>query len=330
LFRKNLFVHCLSYTASRKAIDTLVPAVSIIMNVRNGALFLREALDSVLAQSFQDWELIAWDDRSTDNSSRITAEYLDPRIRYFLSPQDTPLGEARNGAIRQAKGQWLAFLDQDDVWLPGKLQQQMALADDYVGIVYGRAIQFYPSGEERDYDYAHEFQPLPEGDIFTQLFVDGCFIAMSSAVLRRSAVEEIGPIPETIQTVPDYYIYVAVARRYPARAVQGAVCRYRMHAGSMSQSKRYRLYQEPLLIVNQWAEQLDPRIVVYRRMTYSTGLALEEMRSLKTARIGLVRLLTDGSIFWLMSRPFVRAWRAVRRKVCRPYWLGRDFTSDRD
>jgi len=306
-----------------------MPRVSIIMNVRNGASFLREALDSVMAQTFQDWELIVWDDRSTDESTKIVAEYPDPRIRYFLSPEETPLGEARNSAIRQAKGQWLAFLDQDDIWLPRKLQQQMALADDRAGIIYGRTIQFYLSGEERDYDYAHEFRPLPEGDIFTQLFADACFIAMSSAVLRRSAVEAVGPIPDTIQSVPDYYLYVAVARRHPARAVQEAVCRYRMHGGSMSRTNRQKLHEEPLLIIDQWAEQLDPRIAAYRRMTYSTALALEEMRSLKTARAGLARMLTDGSVIWLMSRPFVRVWRAVRRKLRRPYWLGTELASGR-
>ncbi len=182
-----------------------------------------------MAQTFKDWELVVWDDCSTDDSPRIVSGYQDQRIRYFLSPEDTPLGEARNNAIRQAKGEWLAFLDQDDVWLSQKLQQQMALADDHTGIIYGRAIQFYPNGRERDYDYAHEFQLLPEGDIFTQLFTHGCFIAMSSAVMRRSAVEEVGPIPDTIQTVPDYYLYVAVARRYTARAIQEPVCRYRMH-----------------------------------------------------------------------------------------------------
>jgi glycosyltransferase involved in cell wall biosynthesis len=307
-----------------------MPQVSVIMNVRNGAAFLREALDSVLAQTFRDWELIVWDDRSTDDSAKIVAEYHDQRIRYYLSPADTPLGEARNNAMRLAKGEWLAFLDQDDIWLPRKLQQQMALADERTGIIYGRAIQFYPSGKERDYDYAHEFQPLPEGDIFSRLFTDACFIAMSSAMLRRDAVEEVGPIPDAIQTVPDYYLYVAVARRYPARAVQGAVCRYRMHPGSMSQSNRQRLHQEPLLIVDQWADCLDPRVVAYRRMTYSTALALEEMRSLKTAGPGLVRMLTDGSVIWLMSRPLVRAWRGVRRRLRRPYWLGTDFTSDPD
>ena len=94
--------------------------------------------------------------------------------------------------------------------------------------------------------------------------------------------------------VPDYYLYVAVAREYPARAVQEIVCRYRMHAGSMSRSTRSRLYEESLLIIDRWATQLDPRVAEYRRMTYSTGLALEEMRSLGTARIGLVRMLKQG------------------------------------
>ncbi len=303
--------------------------VSVIMNVRNGGSFLREALNSVLAQTFQDWEIILWDDCSTDDSSRIVCEYHDPRIRYFLAPEETPLGKARDNAMREAKGEWLAFLDQDDVWLPRKLQQQMALADDRTGLIYGRAIQFFPDGEERDYDYAHEFRPLPEGDIFAQLFSEACFIAMSSVVIRRSAVEEIGPIPEAIQTVPDYYLYVAVAHRRPVRVVQEAVCRYRMHAGSMSQSNRSKLFEEPQLIINQWASCLDPNIVAYRRMTYSTGLALEEMRSPGSLVRGFIRLVTQGSVTWLMSRPFVHAWRIVQRKFRHPYWR-REFTSGPD
>src|SRR5271165_3089230 len=105
-----------------------MPLVSIIMNVRNGASTLREALDSVLAQTFTDWELIVWDDRSTDESGKIAAQYSDPRICYFLSPEETSLGKARDTAIHQARGKWLAFLDQDDLWMPRKLEMQMALA----------------------------------------------------------------------------------------------------------------------------------------------------------------------------------------------------------
>lgn len=300
-----------------------MPPVSIILNIRNGAAFLGEALDSVMVQTFSDWELIAWDDRSSDDSAKIVAGYRDSRIRYFLSPDETSLGRARDSAIRQANGEWLAFLDQDDVWLPRKLEKQMALAADRVGIIYGRAVMFDSRrGNLRDYDYTHEFQPLPEGDIFAQLFSHACFIAMSSAVLRRAAVDEVGGIPESIQLVPDYYLYTAVGRRWQARAVQEVVCRYRVHPGSMTASRelRLRLHSEPLQIVNQWEAELDSRIAAYRRMTYSTALALEEMRGLRTATAGLKRLLTDGSLRWLISRPFVQAWRRLHRRLRRPHW----------
>ena len=215
-----------------------MPLVSIIMNIRNGAAFLREAMDSVVAQTFGDWELIMWDDCSTDDSAAIVAEYEDPRVRYFLSPEETPLGKARDNAIRQATGEWLAFLDQDDLWTPAKLEKQMALSDAAAGIIYGRAVLFWPGGRKRDYDQAHEFSRLPEGDIFSELFRSACFIAMSSAVLRRSAVEEIGGIPEYIEMAPDYYLYIAIARRYPARAVQEVVCWYRMHGGNLWRQSR--------------------------------------------------------------------------------------------
>ena len=174
-----------------------MPQISVIVNLRNGAATLREALDSALAQSFSDWELLVWDDCSTDDSAAIVAQYRDPRIRYLRSPDDTPLGKARQNAIAHARGEWLAFLDQDDIWLPRKLELQLALTAADVGMVYGRTVLFHAGDRNlRDYDYAHEFTPLPEGNIFPALFRDACFIAMSSALLRRTAVVECGGIPE--------------------------------------------------------------------------------------------------------------------------------------
>jgi glycosyltransferase involved in cell wall biosynthesis len=297
-----------------------MPAVSVIVNIRNGSAYLREALDCVLAQTFADWELIAWDDCSTDDSARIVAEYKDPRIRYFLSPQETRLGPARANAIRQAKGEWLAFLDQDDLWTTTKLEKQMALASESVGIIYGRSVLFWPGGRKREYDQAHEFTPLPEGDIFAELFRSACFIAMSSAVLRRSAVEEAGGIPEWVELTPDYWLYVVIARRYPARAVQEVVCWYRMHGSNMSLENRRKIHQESLRMIDQWAGCLDPRLAAYRRKTHATSLALEEMRNAASAGSGIRRLFHAGSLTWLASRPFVHVWRRMRRTVWRPMW----------
>lgn len=290
------------------------------MNIRNGAAYLREAIDSVVAQTYSDWELIAWDDCSTDNSPAIIAAYHDSRIKYFRAAEPVSLGTARDRAIREAHGKWLAFLDQDDIWLPHKLEKQLLLAASEVGIIYGRTVVFYPDGRRRDYDVAHEFLPLPEGDVFNLLFARACFIAMSSVMLTRRAIEEIGGIPDTVNLVPDYYLYTAIARSYRARAVQEVVCLYRMHATNLSQERDPRLYMEPLTVVNQWAHCLPAELVSYRRKSYASVLALNELRHHHSFLTGLKRLLAQGSLLWLVQRPFVHFFRAFRRKIQCPYW----------
>src|SRR4030067_1280023 len=100
------------------------PLVSVIMNCYNSEKYLREAIDSVLAQTYQNWEIIFWDNQSTDKSAAIFKSYADPRFCYFLAPEHTTLGQARNLAVEQAHGAWVAFLDCGDILFPRKLAQQ--------------------------------------------------------------------------------------------------------------------------------------------------------------------------------------------------------------
>ena len=114
------------------------PLVSIIMNCYNGEAYLDEALNSVVNQTYKNWELIFWDNCSTDNSSKIFKKFEDKRFKYFLSKKHTVLYEARNLAIEKISGEFIAFLDTDDIWLTDKLEKQIPLfADHYVGLVYG-------------------------------------------------------------------------------------------------------------------------------------------------------------------------------------------------
>lgn len=298
-----------------------MPAVTIIMNVHNGAATLRATLESALAQTFAEWELIVWDDCSTDDSARIVADFNDPRVRYLLSPEATQLGQARDAAIRQAQGEWLAFLDQDDLWLPHKLELQHKLASDpEVGLIYGRTLCFFPNGGQRDYDQFHEFTPLPEGNIVAELLGKGCFVAMSSALLRRSAVSQFGGIPAHIRITPDYFLYLAICSRYSVRAVQQVVCRYRMHPGSMTRVYRRESFEETLRLVDDWRTHLAPAAFTRRRARISTALALEDLRRHGTHLRGLRRLIEDGSLIWLAGRPFVHLWRWIRRRLWHPYW----------
>ena len=98
------------------------PLVSVIINCYNGEEFLRETIDSVINQTYSNWELIFWDNQSTDSTAEIIKSYQDDRIRYFYAPNHTPLGEARNLAMKQVGGKYLAFLDSDDIWYPDFLK----------------------------------------------------------------------------------------------------------------------------------------------------------------------------------------------------------------
>ena len=297
-----------------------MPEVSVIMNVRNGAATLREAIDSVLAQSFADWELVVWDDASTDGTPAIVSDYRNSRIRYLRGDRSAGLGRARDAAIRAATGTWLAFLDQDDLWLPEKLASQLSLAGPETGLVYGRTVAFSGARWERDYDHRHEFADLPEGDIFETLFADSCFVSMSSAMLRRSLVNALGAIPDEIETCPDYWLFLAVTASNPARAVQTVVCRYRVHSGSMSRQRARRVDEEMLWLLDQWQWRLPADLVAWRRRVLNTLLAVEDLRRPGHRWSGLARLWREGSLPYLLSRPAARAWRSVRRTVATPRW----------
>lgn len=99
--------------------------VSVIMPSYNTASYISESIKSVLAQTYSNWELIIVDDCSTDNTDAIVADFDDARIRYFKNKKNSGAALTRNRALREAKGEWIAFLDSDDIWLPKKLERQI-------------------------------------------------------------------------------------------------------------------------------------------------------------------------------------------------------------
>ena len=102
------------------------PLISVIMNCLNGEKYLRQAIDSVYEQTYQNWEIIFWDNASTDKSAGI-AKSFDRKVRYFRGETTIPLGAARNRALDQSRGDYIAFLDVDDWWEIEKLEYQIKL-----------------------------------------------------------------------------------------------------------------------------------------------------------------------------------------------------------
>jgi len=146
------------------------PLVSVIINCFNGEKYLREALNSVIAQTYKNWEIIFWDNQSTDQSAGIFKSYNDIRLKYYYASSYTSLYQARNYAIKKCNGEFIAFLDSDDWWTSEKLEIQMNLFEDKeVGLVYSN---YYIYNEETQRKKLVSKKKLPSGTVTNSLLTN--------------------------------------------------------------------------------------------------------------------------------------------------------------
>jgi hypothetical protein len=281
------------------------PRVSVIMNTFNSARLLQETLESLRGQTFGDWELIIWDNRSTDNTMDIAAGFRDPRARLFVAPSAMTLAEGRNHAMAAATGEWLAYLDHDDIWLPHKLQAQIALIDacadpESLGLVYARTQSFSSRGDEGEMIYRYIGRPLPEGRIIKVLLEEGCIIPLVSAMVRRSAWERVGIIPGHLRFAEDYWLFIAVAEHYEVRCVQEVCCRYRVHPESATAKYKALSHIESLEILESWKSHLPPARYRRRRRVCHTLWGVEIILREKRVLAGMRKILLEGSLLFLM------------------------------
>lgn len=216
------------------------PDVSVIIPVHNAGEYLRESIDSALAQESVRKEVIVVDDGSTDDTPKMLAEYGD-RIQVISQP-NAGCSAARNTAAYAAKGTWLAFLDQDDVWLPRKLAVQLARAEEvkHADIIYSNIENF---GSIERVDEFRGPQELREGNLFIPLLLDN-FITMSSAMIRRSAFERLGGMDSTMSGVDDWDLWLRhFADNGFAAACPEALVRYRWHNQSLSKRHDFMCQQ---------------------------------------------------------------------------------------
>lgn len=241
-----------------------IPLVSIIMNCYNGEEYLREAIDSVYAQNYTNWEIIFWDNASIDNTQKIATSY-DARLKYFRSDVNTSLGEARNKALQKAAGEHVAFLDVDDVYLPGKLQRQVRLMESgEFGLIYGSAIVINKDGKEVE----RSKMKYSSGFILNNL-LKRYEIVMASVMIRRSIlVDEKLEFGESLRYAPDYNLFMKIAAQYQVGVSHDFIVKYRRTPGSLSRKTLHLVSQE----VGQTLDELQslyPQVL----MSVDDGLA---------------------------------------------------------
>lgn len=181
------------------------PSVSVVIPVYNGEAFIQAALESVFQQSHRDYEIIVVDDGSTDATISILEGYGD-RLR-IIRQKNAGHAAARNAATRVARGEWIAMLDADDLWLCSKLEQQLQAAGD-ADVVYTATYNFEDS--QRVDDVTFRKGDCPQGDVFGDLILDN-FITHSSVLLRRSALLAVGGYDETLRTTCDWDLWLRMS-----------------------------------------------------------------------------------------------------------------------
>lgn len=210
--------------------DAKKPAVSIIMNCLNCSKYLREAIDSVFAQAYKDWEIIFFDDASTDNSADIAKSYGE-KVKYFRSEKTYTLGKVRNLAIEQSSGEFIAFLDCDDIWLPDKLEKQIPIfqKDPEVGLVFSDAIFFNENGKV--FRNNNKRKP-PEGRVFRQL-LQNYFLCLPTVMIRKKALLGLNEwFDNRFSQIEEVDVFLRIAHDWKLSYAEGVLAKVRVHRNS--------------------------------------------------------------------------------------------------
>jgi glycosyltransferase involved in cell wall biosynthesis len=245
-----------------------MPAVSVIMNCYNGEAYLREAIDSVYAQQFGDWEIVFWDNGSKDASESIARSYSDGRLRYFRATTTTTLGAARALAMQQARGDWIGFLDVDDFWFPHKLSRQIAALEgsEYV-LCYAGVREIRPDGALiRDALPRHRSGDMLDGQL-RQFDINMVTPLMRHAVLARHGL----CFDPHVVASEEYNLFIRLMAKGTVCAIPEVLGCWRISPGSLTDrsmpqwaSERYYTIDQ-LLAENPGIEQRVPQALAIAR-----------------------------------------------------------------
>lgn len=279
------------------------PKVSIIMNCYNSSQFLREAIECVLEQTYKNWELIFWDNQSTDESATIFKEYKDERLMYNYASSKTDLSEARNLAISKAKGEWFAFLDCDDVWRKEKLELQLntIVKNEKIGIIYSPFNVLLNTSQKNNSllnFLTNKVKCIPhEAKLIYNNLLKSNFIIFSSVLIRKSVFESTGGFSRNLVHNEDYEILLKSCYNHLAICINEPMVFYRIHDSNNSYVNGEISYIENNYIYNQLPKS---PLLIRAIKNNNTRLAIFKIRN-RHYLDGLKYLFKHGSLISIFS-----------------------------
>jgi len=251
---------------------TDTPQVTVLIPVYNREGYVRDAIESVLAQTFTDFELLVIDDGSTDRSCEVVQSYHDPRMRVVCNETNAGIPKTRNTGIRLARGEYLAFLDSDDWAYPERLAKQVAFLDSHPDYAAVGAWVDWMDEEGRSLRRVKRKPVLPDEIAALRLFQQGI---ENSASMARIVVLREYEHQEEYDVSEDFDLWARIAAHYQLATLPDVLVRRRMHSGRISEGKAHRI-KETLIAI--YAAQLRALGVAFTDTDLDHHYLLRSMR----------------------------------------------------
>tara|TARA_Y100000816_G_C26095256_1_gene579457 strand:- start:1244 stop:2140 length:897 start_codon:yes stop_codon:yes gene_type:complete len=233
------------------------PLVSVLINCYNGEKYVEAAIDSVIDQTYKNWEIIFWDNQSTDNSEKILKKYNDERINYFRSEEHTTQYEARNNGLKKCSGDLIAFLDVDDFWQIKKLEKQVEVFNNNkIGFSCTNA---WIINERRKNQKKLAFEKIFSGHVLNELLVRD-FITMSSLMIKKSIMNDYDlSFNSKYEIIGDFDLVIQLAKVTLLGGINEPLTYYRLHQDNLTYKKTKLNSIELLNILKKYEN--DPNIL---------------------------------------------------------------------
>lgn len=244
-----------------------MPKVSIVMPCYNQEQYVEAAVDSVLRQTISDWELIVVDDGSTDGSLAALARCADPRIQVILQ-LNQERARARNRALREARGEFVAFLDADDLWAPDYLEKQLANFDAQPGLGLSRTFAYSIDASGVVLGLVGHNTPDTDSQrgFLAALLVANRMVNPATVMVRAACLDTVGLFDPATVPAEDWDLWIRIGLRYPMGTVSEPLAYYRHHDSYMPRRLRPRGGDEPLIriVEKSFAHIDDPELLQLR------------------------------------------------------------------
>ena len=243
--------------------------VSVIINCHNSEKYLDETLRSVISQTYKKWELIFYDNKSTDNSFNIFKSFKENRFKYFKSRKFKKLGEARKDALLKARGAYITFLDADDIWKKNKLKVQLKYFNNKnIGFTTSNSVFFDEKNEKNFYPDNKRFNK----NIFYDL-IKNYFISFDTVIIKTSKLNELKKkLDKKFNIIHDLDLIIRLSKICEMNYAPYALSKWRMRSDSLSYNNFKNIIKEKKLFITSLSRLLknDKKFLVSRKVFLDT------------------------------------------------------------